>query len=160
MIKIKTSAIRGILVLFLPVLAGAYLHAQSSVSSLLRSTVNTSFTLSTSLPGTIVVNVAGNSQNIGELTFSSNIPGAWRISISSENAGALVRDGGSERFPYRFNFGAEASNHDLSSALILEYYGPRAPRSVSLSLDYSSAISLGIPTGTYRDTIMITLSAL
>jgi hypothetical protein len=136
------------------------LNAESSVSAILRSKVDAAFSLTSSMPGTIIVNVAGNGQNIGELTFGSNIPGAWRIAISSENGGALVRDGGAERFPYRFNFGSDIRNFDLSSNLVVDFSGPRAPRSVSLSLEYTSAFSLGIPMGTYRDTITITLSAL
>ncbi|TXT49557.1 MAG: hypothetical protein FD137_635 [Spirochaetes bacterium] len=143
-------------------LAGAVfssLYGETSISTRLTSKIEPAFTLATSLPGTVVVNVTGTSQNIGDLIIGSNIPGTWRISISSENGGALVRDGGSERFPYRFNFGADIRGHDLSSSLVMEYFGPRAPMSVSLSLDYVSAFSLSIPAGTYRDTIVITMSA-
>lgn len=159
-ITITSGSYKRRLALVVAFLAMVSLHAETSVSALLRSSIDPTFALSTSMPGTIVVNVAGTNQNIGDLTFSSNIPGTWRISISSENGGALVRDGGAERFPYRFNFGADVRNHDLNSNLVLDYYGPRAPRAVSLSLDFSPAFSLGIPTGTYRDTITITLSAL
>lgn len=141
-------------------LSSYVLGAEDRLTTVLRSNVDANFFLTSSMLGTVVVNVGATGQNIGELTFSSNIPGAWRISIASQNGGAMVRDGGAERFPYRFNFGAERRNQDLNSNLIIEYFGPKSPTTVSLSLDYSPAFSLGIPTGTYRDTIVITLSAL
>lgn len=131
-------------------------YAQTQASTIIRAVVGADLTITTSMPSIKTIDPGLTGATLGDVTISSNIAGAWRIVFSSSNSGAMVRVGGTERFPYTLNFG-DTTAHSLATNLTVNKTAVQAATTTTVSISYQTAASLSLPAGTYEDTLTISL---
>ncbi|TXT49556.1 MAG: hypothetical protein FD137_634 [Spirochaetes bacterium] len=132
-------------------------YAQTQTLTVIRAVVGADLTITTSIPSIKTIDPGLTGATLGDVTISSNIAGAWRIVFSSSNSGAMIRVGGTERFPYRLNFG-DTTGHNLAQNLTINKANTQVATTTSVSISYQTAASLSLPAGTYEDTLTISLS--
>jgi len=130
-----------------------------TVSFNLQSIVGADLNITTTIPGTKAVDPTTTATSIGTVTISSNLA-SWTITISSLHDGDMKRVGGTEVYPYLFSFGTVAVDHDLATDLVITKTAPQNATNVTLSISHQTAVTLGLPAGTYEDTITVALAAL
>jgi hypothetical protein len=138
----------------------AAIFAQESVTTRVTAIVGANLTVTTTMSATTTIDPALTSATLGNVTISSNLSGGWKITVNSLNGGAMVRQGGTERYPYLLNFGTFATAQNLATDLVLNRTGIQTGTTSALSITYSTAASLSLPAGTYEDTLTISLAAL
>lgn len=139
--------------------AGA-VFAQESVTTKVTAIVGASLTITTTMSATTSIDPALTSATLGTVTISSNLTGGWKITVNSLNAGAMLRSGGTDRYPYLLNFSSFAIDQNLATDLVITRTGVQTGTTSTISITYSTASSLGLPAGTYEDTLTISLAAL
>jgi hypothetical protein len=132
---------------------------QTQATTVIRALVGADLTITTTMPSEININPGLTSAILGNVTISSNIAaGGWRIVFNSANGGAMVRNGGTERYPYTLNFG-DTIGYNLVTDLTISKNTTQAATTTTVSISYQTAASLSLPAGTYEDTITISLLA-
>ena len=79
--------------------------AATEVSTTIQAIIGADLSITTNIPGTKTIDIAATSTTLGSVTISSNLS-SWKIVIHSANGGKMVRVGGSDVYPYLFNFGS------------------------------------------------------
>ena len=147
----------GFMVLLVAVLS-APMFADTLTTTVIRAVVGADLNITSDMASVEEVNPALTSATLGNVTISSNMTGNWRIVVTSANDGAMVRVGGTDRYPYLLNFGTTVG-HNLATDLSITNTGVQASLTVPVSITYQSAAALALPAGTYEDTLTISLLA-
>lgn len=147
----------GFMVLLVAVLS-APVFADTLTTTVIRAVVGADLNITSDMSAVEEVNPALTSATLGNVTISSNMTGNWRIVVTSANDGAMVRVGGTDRYPYLLNFGTTVG-HNLATDLSITNTGVQSSLTVPVSLTYQTAASLALPAGTYEDTLTISLLA-
>jgi len=130
--------------------------AATEVSTILQATVGASLSSTTTIPGTKALDPTQTSATLGNVTISSNVSN-WKIVFHSANGGKMVYS--TNNYPYLLNFGS-TTGIDLSTDYEIIKTAPQTATTTSVSVTYQTAAALGLPAGTYEDTLTISLVAL
>ncbi len=130
--------------------------AATEVSTILQATVGASLSITTTIPGTKALDPTQTSATLGNVTISSNVSN-WKIVFHSANGGKMVYS--TNNYPYLLNFGS-LTGIDLSTDYEIIKTAPQTATTTSVSVTYQTAAELGLPAGTYEDTLTISLVAL
>lgn len=130
--------------------------AATEVSTILQATVGASLSITTTIPGTKALDPTQTSATLGNVTISSNVSN-WKIVFHSANGGKMVYS--TNNYPYLLNFGS-TTGIDLSTDYEIIKTAPQTATTTSVSVTYQTAAALGLPAGTYEDTLTISLVAL
>ena len=150
--------------MFLLVLAALLISvpvfAATEVQTTIQATIGADLSITTNIPGTKAIDITVASTTLGSVTISSNLT-SWKIVISSENGGKMIRVGGTEEYPYLLNFGA-VTGIDLATDYEIIKSAPQSPTASNVVVTYTKAAELvpALPAGTYEDTLTISLVAL
>ncbi len=130
--------------------------AATEVSTILQATVGASLSITTTIPGTKALDPTQTSATLGNVTISSNVSN-WKIVFHSANGGKMVYL--TNNYPYLLTFGS-TTGIDLSTDYEIIKTAPQTATTTSVSVTYQTAADLGLPAGTYEDTLTISLVAL
>ncbi len=130
--------------------------AATEVSTVLQATVGASLSITTTIPGTKALDPTQTSATLGNVTITSNVSN-WKIVFHSANGGKMVYS--TNNYPYLLNFGS-TTGIDLSTDYEIIKTAPQTATTTSVSVTYQTAATLGLPAGTYEDTLTISLVAL
>ena len=150
--------------MFLLVLAALLISvpvfAATQVDTTIQATIGADLSITTTIPGTKAIVITADSTTLGSVTISSNLT-SWKIVISSENGGKMIRVGGTEEYPYLLNFGA-VTGIDLATDYEIIKSAPQSPTASNVVVTYTKAAELvpALPAGTYEDTLTISLLAI
>lgn len=131
--------------------------AATEVSTVLQATVGASLSITTTIPGTKALDPTQTSATLGNVTITSNVSN-WKIVFHSANGGKMVYS--TNNYPYLLNFGT-TTGIDLSTGdYEIVKTAPQTATTTTVSVTYQTAAALGLPAGTYEDTLTISLVAL
>jgi hypothetical protein len=130
--------------------------AATEVSTVLQATVGASLSITTTIPGTKALDPTQTSATLGNVTITSNVSN-WKIVFHSANGGKMVYS--TNNYPYLLNFGS-LTGIDLSTDYEIVKTAPQTATTTTVSVTYQTAAALGLPAGTYEDTLTISLVAL
>jgi len=150
--------------MFLLVLAALLISvpvfAATQVNTTIQATIGADLSITTTIPGTKAIDIAATSTTLGSVTISSNLT-SWKIVIHSAKGGKMVRVGGTDVYPYLLNFGA-TTGINLATDYEITKSAPQSPTASNVVVTYTKAAELDppLPTGTYEDTLTISLLAI
>jgi hypothetical protein len=130
--------------------------AATEVSTVLQATVGASLSITTTIPGIKALDPTQTSATLGNVTITSNVSN-WKIVFHSANGGKMVYS--TNNYPYLLNFGS-LTGIDLSTDYEIVKTAPQTATTTTVSVTYQTAAALGLPAGTYEDTLTISLVAL
>lgn len=88
----------------------------------------------------------------------SNSQTGYKVTIGSANNGKLVRDSGTEEFPYTLSYASQPLN--LASPVVITNAGASAvTRNREVTISYTGVAEDQLVAGDYSDTITFTISA-
>lgn len=95
---------------------------------------------------------------VAEVNEKSNSSTGYKVTISSANAGNLVRTSGTELFPYTLKYDSVALN--LASAVVETHSGSSAVDvNKDVTISYTGVPAEEMVAGDYTDTITFTIAA-
>ena len=130
--------------------------AATSASTVLQATIGAELSITSTLAGITVVNPALTSATLGNVIITANIA-SWTITIGSANGGKMKF--GAQEYPYLFNFGL-VTGINLATNYVVTKTAPQAATTTALAVTYATGASLGLLSGTYEDTLTVTLTAI
>jgi len=130
--------------------------AATSANTVLQATIGAELSITSTLAGITVVNPTLTSTTLGNVIITSNIS-SWAITIGSANGGKMKF--GAQEYPYLFNFGL-VTGINLATNYVVNKTTPQSATTTALAITYATGASLGLLSGTYEDTLTVTLSAI
>jgi hypothetical protein len=153
---------KALAVLLLALLPFSFAIADSASSlftTQVKATVDYTLTLTPSFGAVSAITPGATSTSIGTIAITSNLNG-WTLVIKSANGSKMIREGGTQEYPYRLTLGSEVANYDLATDLTVTKNGAQPATTLEVILTYATAASLNLPAGVYVDTLTFTLTAL
>ncbi|MEL7557054.1 MAG: hypothetical protein AAGU26_12880 [bacterium] len=165
----KKLALIAVLVL----LVSAPIFAANSTTTQIKAVINADLSITGGLPaGPTTLPLAGGTTSLGTITVSSNIAGAWNITVSSLNKGVMKAPGVSAFYPYTFAVktagstvpGLSGDLGDGTTAADKSANVTTGVATVVYTLEVTNAaassFSPALPAGEYVDSITLTVSTL
>jgi hypothetical protein len=112
-------------------------------------------TLATNLPLT----QTQAASKVATVTESSNSASGYKVTISSINAGKLVRANGTEQFPYTLSYGSQAGINLTSQYVASNPQGSAVNRTQDVKISYQGVPAEQMVAGDYTDTLTFTIAA-
>lgn len=139
--------------------------AGSSSTTQIIAVVGNTVTITSALPTSTTIDVAGTSSSIGSLTITSNTTGNWSISVTSTHSGNMVGDNTAGLYPYKITLAPSTGtaifeNQSIGTGLSTTLTTGVGAVTYNLTALYSTASSLGLAADTYRDSVTVTVAAL
>ncbi len=153
------KALAVLLLALLPLSFATADSASSLFTTQVKATVDYTLTLTPSFGSVSAITPGATSTSIGTIAITSNLNG-WTLVIKSANGGKMIRENGSQEYPYKLTLGSERSNWDLATDLTVTKTGAQPATTLEVILNYATAASLNLPAGVYVDTLTFTLSTL
>lgn len=138
---------------------GAY--AATSATLLLKGNVPEIMSIQVS-PETLATNLplsqTQTSAKVAVVQEKSNSNTGYKVTIGSANNGKLVRNTGTEQFPYSLSYNSQTLN--LASPVVISNPGASAvTRNRDVAISYTGVPEEQLVAGDYSDTITFTISA-
>jgi hypothetical protein len=161
------------LIAILALLVSVPAFAANSTTTQIKAVINADLSITGGLPaGPTTLPLAGGTTSLGTLTVSSNVAGAWRITVTSLNKGVMKATGISTFYPYTFAVktagsvvtGLSGSLGDGTTAADKSADVTTGVATVVYTLEVTNAavstFSPALPAGEYVDSITVTVSTL
>lgn len=142
-------------------LTSASALAATTATLLLKGVVPAVLSISVtaeSVAANLPLNTTQNNTKIATVNEKSNAANGYKVTISSQNQGKLVRSGGNQQFPYTLNYNNQTIN--LSSQAVLNNSGNTATSvNRDLKISYTGQSEESMVAGDYVDTITFSIAA-
>lgn len=135
--------------------------AATSDTLLLKGVVPSRVSISVeaeSIASNLPLDISQTGTKVATVTEKSNSNTGYKVSISSSNGGKLVRESGSEQFPYSLSY--NGSSLDLSDSVEQVHSSAAAVNTdKEVTISYTGVSSEDMVEGTYSDIVTFAISA-
>lgn len=136
--------------------------AATSGNLTLRGTVALVHSLTlTAESGAVLLDLSQNAVDLKVATINekSNSSSGYKISVSSTNAGKLVRAGGTESVTYTMKYGGSAVSLATATDVVISSTAGLANANKDVTISFTGAAADTMVQGAYEDTVSFTIAA-
>ncbi|HEY9053681.1 MAG TPA: hypothetical protein VIO60_02555 [Rectinemataceae bacterium] len=145
--------------------------AADSFTTQVKATVDYTLTVTSTIGTQTVVDVTQTSATLGKLNLVSNLNG-YSLTVSSANSGKMIRQGGTEQYPFTLSVTSSNTALGTSGTLVSAWNfstgnwtfnatGAQPASEISFVINYQKAadFSPALPAGVYIDTLTFTIQS-